>query len=134
MSEVVEKPTREEVESLKRSWWADPEWELEHTIGFEAYHDELLAYRLAKEKEWEEERKARDIAKVEKFRNLKLHERIRINSRLEVTRVVGGWVYQSHENFEDQNGVAISCAFVPMVSSQIMDDMVNDLVRSIEAE
>jgi hypothetical protein len=46
--------TRDEVEDLKRQWLQDPIWDLEDSgEGFEAYHDELLAFRLEKEAEWE---------------------------------------------------------------------------------
>lgn len=37
---------------LKADWTADPCWDIEHTEGFEAYHDELLAFRKQKEAEW----------------------------------------------------------------------------------
>lgn len=37
--------TREEVESLKANWAADPCWDIEATEGFEEYRDELIAFR-----------------------------------------------------------------------------------------
>lgn len=48
--------TREDVEKLKQDWLNDPCWDIEHTEGFEAFHDELLEYRKGKEAEWEERR------------------------------------------------------------------------------
>lgn len=36
--------TRHEIEALKRNWLEDGCWDLEKTEGFEAHHDELLAF------------------------------------------------------------------------------------------
>lgn len=47
-------PTPFEVDSLKRSW--DGTWDLETTEGFEALREELLAYRVEKERGWREKR------------------------------------------------------------------------------
>lgn len=44
--------TEAELERLKRQWCDDACWDIERTEGFEAHHDELLAYRLEKEAEW----------------------------------------------------------------------------------
>lgn len=46
--------TREEVESLKCQWLADPSWDLETSKGFEEYADELRHFRYGKEQEWHE--------------------------------------------------------------------------------
>ena len=44
--------TRQEVEDLKRLWETEPNgWKIEEEEGFEEYRDELLAFRLEKEKE-----------------------------------------------------------------------------------
>lgn len=40
----ITKKTPEEIESLKRSWFSDPCWDIEETEGFEAHRDELLEY------------------------------------------------------------------------------------------
>jgi hypothetical protein len=37
---------REDVESLKQAWLFDPSWDIEDTLEFQDYHDELLAFRL----------------------------------------------------------------------------------------
>lgn len=37
--------TRKEIEALKTNWLRDPCWDVEGTEGFEAHHDELLAFR-----------------------------------------------------------------------------------------
>ncbi len=51
--------TPEDVARLKKSWSNDPGWDVENTEGFEAYHDELLTYRLAVERqEFERQRGA----------------------------------------------------------------------------
>ncbi len=36
---------RQAVEDLKKDWITDPCWDLEETEGFEAYYQELLAFR-----------------------------------------------------------------------------------------
>jgi hypothetical protein len=38
--------SREQIEELKSQWLADPCWDIENTPGFDAWHHELLAYRL----------------------------------------------------------------------------------------
>lgn len=40
---------REDVDRLKAEWLADPCWDIEDTEGFEAFRDELLAFRLQTE-------------------------------------------------------------------------------------
>lgn len=45
-------PTREEVDKLKASWVSDPCWDIEDTPGFEAYHEELLAYHKEMDEKW----------------------------------------------------------------------------------
>jgi hypothetical protein len=47
------KTTNEEVEALKRIWIKDPCWDIEDTGGFEAYHDELLAWRKEQDRQFE---------------------------------------------------------------------------------
>lgn len=42
--------SREEIETLKKQWLADGIWDIETTEGFEAHHDELLAFRLEHDK------------------------------------------------------------------------------------
>lgn len=36
----------EEIEALKAAWLKDPCWDIEDTEGFEAWHTELLLFRL----------------------------------------------------------------------------------------
>ena len=45
-----------EVHELKRQWLADPCWDIEETEGFEEHREELLSFRMAAEKRWEEQR------------------------------------------------------------------------------
>lgn len=45
----------EEVTELMHSWYCDPSWDIEATKGFEAHHDELLAYRQVVEAEKEKQ-------------------------------------------------------------------------------
>ena len=49
----METRTREELESLKREWRSLPCWDIESTDGFEAHVEELTAYRLECEAQWE---------------------------------------------------------------------------------
>jgi len=67
--------TLAEINELKRNWSNDPCWDIEDTEGFEAYKQELLAYRLEQEAEWKRRRhddekkalagKLTDVAMVE---------------------------------------------------------------------
>ena len=57
--ETVEKRSQSEVFELKQQWKADPSWDIEDTEGFEAHHDELLAFRMECEAEWEQQDKTR---------------------------------------------------------------------------
>ena len=59
--------TQEQVTQLKRDWEGDPNWDLEETEGFEEHREELLAYRLAKEAEWEAAHQKRLLDKAEKL-------------------------------------------------------------------
>ena len=43
---------QEQLETLKQCWHRDPCWDIETTVGFENYRDELLAYRLSCASEW----------------------------------------------------------------------------------
>lgn len=51
--------TRSEIEALKANWLSDPCWDIETTEGFEAHHDELLAFRKQTEaphiQRWQQE-------------------------------------------------------------------------------
>jgi hypothetical protein len=44
--------TREDIETLKKNWLADPCFEIEDTKGFEAHREELIAWR--KDHEWKD--------------------------------------------------------------------------------
>lgn len=54
--------TREEIEDLKREWMMDSIWDIENTEGFEAHHDELLAFSLEMCKYWNQKRAERKAA------------------------------------------------------------------------
>lgn len=45
--------TKMDVEDLKSQWVADPIWDIESTEGFEEHYDELVAFREAKQIEWD---------------------------------------------------------------------------------
>jgi hypothetical protein len=49
-------PERSEIEALKRSWLADPHWDLEDSDGFEAVRAELLAFSDVQKAKWERAR------------------------------------------------------------------------------
>lgn len=55
--------SRDEIEKLKQTWLLDGIWDIEKTEGFEAHHDELLAFRIDAEK-----------ARAEKFQQKQLGE------------------------------------------------------------
>jgi len=55
MKQQMTKKTRSEIEELKSGWLLDPIWDIEDTEGFEAYHDELLDFRLEIEAEAQRE-------------------------------------------------------------------------------
>jgi len=57
--------TKDEIEKLKAAWVADPIWDLETEEGFEAHHDELLAYRQQMEAAWD----AADLRELESLAN-----------------------------------------------------------------
>jgi hypothetical protein len=54
----------EEIEQLKRSWKHDPCWDIETTEGFEAHHEELIAFRIQMEIHWKETENYRVNAKA----------------------------------------------------------------------
>lgn len=45
--------SRQQIENLKFNWRNDPCWDIEDTEGFESVRNELLAYRLEIEAEWQ---------------------------------------------------------------------------------
>lgn len=52
------KPTRDDVEALKAAWVSDACFDLEDVEGYEAYRDELLAFRQEQEAAWAAQRQA----------------------------------------------------------------------------
>lgn len=46
--------TTNEIESLKKNWRYDPCWDIEDTEGFAEHKEELRAYRLEVERQWQE--------------------------------------------------------------------------------
>jgi polyhydroxyalkanoate synthesis regulator phasin len=60
----AEEITREDVETLKADWVADPIWDLDGTEGFESYHDELKAFSDAKKAEWEAQREQEEQQRI----------------------------------------------------------------------
>ena len=63
-------PTRQEIESLKREWLADGVWDIEDTEGFEEHREELLAFRLEVESEWESQEEEKRLNNIEQARRL----------------------------------------------------------------
>ena len=56
--------TRQDVERLKAEWSEDPSYgDIENTEGFEAYREELLAFRKEQEAFWQAEREERLMEK-----------------------------------------------------------------------
>lgn len=60
--------TQDQINALKANWEKDPCWDIENSDGFEDHEEELLAFRLQKEAEWQSEaeeaiaRRARVVA------------------------------------------------------------------------
>jgi hypothetical protein len=54
-TETLQKQTPEALHSLKLNWAADACWDIEDTEGFEAHHDELLAYSEEMKATWRAE-------------------------------------------------------------------------------
>lgn len=87
MTLTITPQTPEAIEALKRSWRADPCWDIEDTDGFEVHRDELVQYREA----FEAELRARAQAALEAYAetlgcpdNLKLAQYVRgLETRLE---------------------------------------------------
>lgn len=82
--------SREEIEKLKIDWQNDPIWDIEDTEGFEAHREELLAFRLAKEDGWENQRKEEDAKIDEEAERLGLRGlyRIILTMQLEIDRLI----------------------------------------------
>ncbi len=59
--------TPEEIRDLASDWRRDPCWDLECTPGFEAHREELLAVRLAYERECEESWQRKLLDKAEQL-------------------------------------------------------------------
>ena len=70
----MQKRTEAEIEDLKRQWERDPIWDIEETEGFEAHREELLAWREAKEAEWEDETKRKEAEDLEKLKIASDHD------------------------------------------------------------
>jgi len=60
--------TQEEINKLKENWESDPCWDIEDTEGFEAHHDELLAYHQAWRIKWEVAHAEKENARADKVR------------------------------------------------------------------
>jgi hypothetical protein len=83
--------TREEIEQLKKSWAADPIWDIEDSEGFEEHRDELAKFHLQKRVEWAEAAAVRANGKILAFANvlgqlLDLDGMIRTIVRAEIDR------------------------------------------------
>lgn len=58
--------TREDIEKLKKSWLADPCWDIEDSEGFEEFKEELTAFHKEQDEKWEKKKLEREIARGEK--------------------------------------------------------------------
>lgn len=63
----------DEINSLKEDWKNDPCWDIEDTVGFEGYIEELKAYRLECQKKWCMDEKARELGVEGIYRLLMEH-------------------------------------------------------------
>jgi hypothetical protein len=123
--------TRDEIENLKDDWQRDPSYHLEDAIGFEDHRDELRAWRLVFEADYErmEEEQlrqralafGRSIERQQAIENAESEERKRRRSaglKLEELFYAAGlrWFGPGPENLAD-----------------VVDAIVDDLVRASEA-
>lgn len=60
--------TREQIDALKKNWRYDPCWDIEDTEGFEEHKEELLAYRLEVEGQWQEAEDKRINERAERLK------------------------------------------------------------------
>lgn len=127
--------TREEVENLKVNWKNDPCWDLEETGDeFGPYRDELLEFSNKCKKQWDASYRSKRLRAIENFRNLKLHEWTRISHDLVVTRVIGGWLYETSiesSRGDELLGLSVSTTFVPFTSQDHFNQMIDELIESI---
>jgi hypothetical protein len=72
---------------LKKQWRQDPCWDIEDTVGFEDFRDELIEFRISQEAAWEE-------AKLEK---LKLFAK---KVGLEDNLTLAGYLYYLEERID----------------------------------
>lgn len=91
--QVLNMKTPQEIEDLKASWKRDPCWDIENTEGFEAHHDELLAFRKNHEAESERKAQERTQALKRKWYEIGLNELFQLDNYTTVQRVPGGWIY-----------------------------------------
>lgn len=78
--------TRKDIEVLKANWLRDPCWDVEGTEGFEAHHDELLAFRHGTEARWQAAKAAREAAIDAEADRLGMHGLLRLVRQLEETQ------------------------------------------------
>ena len=138
--------TRNEVDDLKTQWLENPHWSIEGTGGiFTDHHAELLAFSNEKKEQWKvedeaadkeklEKQKAREIEVFEKFRNLKLHQSLGLSDELSVTRVFGGWLYETRielHNHDEALGWAVTTSFVPYTTQRDLNVMIDDAIKSM---
>ncbi len=57
--------TQAELKALQDNWLSDPCWDIEDTEGFEEHKEELRAFRLENEIEWQAQRYNRLLLKSE---------------------------------------------------------------------
>ena len=60
MTDQPVRRTNEDIEALKKSWMADPCWDIETTEGFEFHKDALYTFRERQENEWSAEQAERE--------------------------------------------------------------------------
>lgn len=59
---------KQELDALKNNWLVDPCWDIEQTEGFSDHYNELLNFRLDREKRWENDRQKLINEKSEKLK------------------------------------------------------------------
>lgn len=81
-----------------------------------------------------EQQKAREIEALEKFRNLNLHQSLDLSDELSVTRVFGGWLYETRieqHNPDEALSWAVTTRFVPCTTQHDLNLMIDAAIKSM---
>lgn len=126
--------TRKDVKKLKCDWVQDPRWDLENSEGFEAYRDELAAFRYERERQRKERRAEKLKLKMRAAKsglNVGIMEDVeRLEARANDQR---DGVARLLRHYFEMAGVPVGGDVASEIDS-IADSMVNAAVMKTQAE